>query len=201
VKAQKYNSEAQRILARIGDYRGLTWGLWTAADVAFVNNNSDLAVTTMKEHIARGASSGGFQHEMSASMGTLAHYLAEQGKFKEALQQGREALDMMEELHNDLQACETHAVMATILVDLGPQRLQEAQAHAEASHNIAHRVGAKRVVGLSLLAEAHIALARGDKQLAKTRAEEAGRIFEACRANWYLRRAQDFLEEVRAADS
>jgi len=201
VKAQKYNSEAQRILARIGDYRGLTWGLWTAADVAFVNNNSDLAVTTMKEHIARGASSGGFQHEMSASMGTLAHYLAEQGKFKEALQQGREALDMMEELHNDLQACETHAVMATILVDLGPQRLQEAQAHAEASHNIAHRVGAKRVVGLSLLAEAHIALARGDKLLAKTRAEEAGRIFEACRANWYSRRAQNFLDELQAADS
>ena len=85
-------------------------------------------------------------------------------------------------------------------MDLGPQRLQEAQAHAEASQNIAHRVGAKRVVGCSLLAEARIALARGDKLLAKTRAEEAGRIFEACRANWYLRKAQDFLDEVRAAD-
>jgi hypothetical protein len=91
--------------------------------------------------------------------------------------------------------------MATILVDLGPQRLQEAQAHAEASQNIAHRVGAKRVVGCSLLAEARIALARGDELLAKTRAEEAGRIFKACRANWYLRKAQDFLDEVRAADS
>ena len=91
-------------------------------------------------------------------------------------------------------------MMATILVDLGPQHLQEAQAHAEASHNIAHRVGAKRVVGCSLLAEARIALARGDNLLAKTRAEEAGRIFETCRANWYLRKAQDFLDEVRAAD-
>src|SRR5258708_18617829 len=143
----------------------------------------------------------GFKHEMSAAMGILAFYLAEQGKFEEALQQGREALRKMEELDNGLQACETHAVMATILVNLGPQRLQEARAHAEASQNIAHRVGVKRVVGCSLLAEARIALARGRKLLAKTRAEEAGRIFEACRANWYLRRAQDFLEEGRASDS
>ena len=201
VEALKYNSEAQRIFAKIGDYRGLAWVLWTEADIAFVNSNCDLAVAIMREHNTRAASSGGFQHEMSAAMGILAHYLAEQGKFKEALQQGREALHKMEELGNGLQACETHAVMATILVDLGPQRLQEAQAHAEASQNIAHRVGAKRVVGCSLLAEARIALARGDELLAKTRAEEAGRIFKACRANWYLRKAQDFLDEVRAADS
>jgi hypothetical protein len=201
VEAQKYNSEAQRIFARIGDYRGLSWVLWAEADVAFVNNNSDLAVTSIREHITQAASSGGFQHEMSAAMGILAHYLAEQGKFKDALHQGREALRKMEELDNGLQACETHAVMATILVDLGPQRLQEAQAHAEASQSIAHRVGAKRVLGCGLLAEARIALARGDRLLAKTRAEEAGRIFEACRANWYLRKAQDFLDEVRAADS
>ena len=107
----------------------------------------------------------------------------------------------MEELGNGLQACETHAVMATILVDLGPQRLQEAQAHAETSQTIAHRVGAKRVVGYSLLAEARIALARRDRLLAKTRAEEAGQIFEACRASWYLRRAQNFLDELRAAES
>jgi hypothetical protein len=107
----------------------------------------------------------------------------------------------MEELNNGLQACETHAVMATILVELGPQHLQKAQAHAEASHCIARRVGAKRVVGCSLLAVARTALARGDKLLAKTRAEEAGQIFEACRANWYLRKAQNFLDEVRAADS
>jgi tetratricopeptide (TPR) repeat protein len=200
VEAQKYNSEAQRIFARIGDYRGLAWVLWTEAEVAFFNSNRDLAVTTMREHNRRAASSGGFQHEMSAAMGILAFYLAEQGKLKEALEQGREALHKMEELGNSLQACETHAVMATILVDLGPQHLQEAQAHAEASHNIAHRVGAKRVVGCSLLAEARVALARGDNLLAKTRAEEAARIFEACHANWYLRKAQDFLDEVRAAD-
>src|SRR5262249_35039667 len=106
----------------------------------------------------------------------------------------------MEELNNGLQACETHAAMATILVELGPQHLQEAQAHAEASHDIAHRVGAKRVVGSSLLAAARIALARGDKLLAKTRAEEAKQIFEAGQANWYLRKAQDFLDGVRAAD-
>jgi tetratricopeptide (TPR) repeat protein len=201
LEAQKYNSEAKRIFARIGDYRGLSWVLSTEADVAFANNNSDLAVTSTREHTARGASSGNFQHEMSASMGTLAYFLAEQGKFKEALQQGREALHKMEELNNGLQACETHAVMATILVDLGPQRLQEARAHAEASHNIARRVGAKRIVGCSLLAEARIALARGDRLLAKTRAEQAEQVFEACHANWYLRKAQDFLEEVRAADS
>ena len=201
VEARKYNSEAQRIFARIGDYRGLSWVLGWESDVAFVNNNFDLAVATIRESNARAASSGGFQHEMSAAMGALAYYLAEQGKFKEALQQGREALHKMEELDIGLQACETHAVMATILMYLGPQRLQEAQAHAETSQDIAHRVGAKRVVGCSLLAEARIALARGDKLLAKTRAEEAGRIFEACHANWYLRKAQDFLDEVRAADS
>jgi class 3 adenylate cyclase/tetratricopeptide (TPR) repeat protein len=195
-KAQKYNDEAQRILARIGDYRGLSWVLWMEADVAFVNNNSDLAITRIREHIARAVSSGGFQHELSAQMGTLAYFLAEQGEFEEALQQGREALHKMEELDIGLQACETHAVMATILVDLGPQHLQEAQAHAEASENIAHRVGAKRVVGCSLLAEARIALVRGDRLLAKTRAERARQIFEACRANWYLRKAQNFLEEV-----
>jgi tetratricopeptide (TPR) repeat protein len=200
VEAQKYNSEAQCIFARIGDYRGLSQVLRTEADVAFVNNNSDLAVTSIREHNTRAASSGGFQHEMSAGMGTLTQYLAEQGKFKEALQQGREALHKMEELDNGLQACETHAVMATILVGLGPQHLQEAQTHAEASQKIAHRVGAKRVVGCGLLAEARIALAQSDK-LAKTRAEEARWIFEACRANWYLRKAQDFLNEVRAADS
>jgi len=200
VEAQKYNTEAQRIFARIGDYRGLSWVFFTEADVAFVNNNADLAVTTIREPVARAASSGGFQHEMSAGMGALAFYLAEQGKFKEALQQGREALDKMEELDNGLQACETHAVMATILVDLGPQHLQEAQAHAEASQNIALRVGAKRVVGCGLLAEARIALARGDKLLAKTRAEEAEQIFEACRANWYLHKAQNCLDEVRAED-
>jgi tetratricopeptide (TPR) repeat protein len=199
-QAQKYNSEAQRIFARIGDYRGLAWVLWTEAEVAFVNSNRDLAVATMREHNKRAASSGGFQHEMSAAMGILTFYLAEQGRFKEALQQGREALHKMEELGNGLQACETHAVMATILVDLGPQHLQEAQAHAEASHSIAHRVGAKRVVGCSLLAEARVALARGDNLLAKTHAEEAVRIFETCRANWYLRKAQDFLDEVRAAN-
>ncbi len=200
-KAQKCNSEAQRILARIGDYRGLSWVLWMEADVAFVNNNSDLAITRIREHITRGASSGGFQHEVSAQMGTLAYFLAEQGKFEEALQQGREALHKMEELDIGLQACETHAVMATILMNLGPQRLEEAQAHAEAAQDIAHRVGAKRVVGWGLLAEARIALARGDKLLAKTRAEQARQIFEACRANWFLRKAQNFLEEVRAADS
>jgi hypothetical protein len=90
--------------------------------------------------------------------------------------------------------------MATILVELGPQHLQEAQVHAEASHDIANRVGAKRVVGCSLLAAARIALARGDKLLAKARAEEAKQIFEARRANWYLRKAQDFLDGLRAAD-
>jgi tetratricopeptide (TPR) repeat protein len=201
VKAQKYNTEAQRILARIGDYRGLSWVLFTEADVAFVNNHFDLAVASISEQITRAASSGGFQHEMSAAMGVLAYYLAEQGKFKEALQQGREALDKMEELGNDLQACETHAVMATILVDLGPQHLQEAQAHAEASQNIAHRVGAKRVLGCGLLAEARIALGRGDRLLAKTRAQQAEQVFEACSANWYLRRARNFLDEVQAADS
>jgi class 3 adenylate cyclase/tetratricopeptide (TPR) repeat protein len=201
VEARKYNSEAQRILARIGDYRGLSWVLYIEADVAFVNNNSDLAITSIREHYTRAASSGGFQHEMSAQMGTLAFYLAEQGKFKEALQQGRDALHKMEELDIGLQACETHAVMATILMNLGPQRLEEAQAHAEAAQDIAHRVGAKRVVGCGLLAEARIALARGDKLLAKTRAEQARQIFEACRANWFLRKAQNFLDEVRAADS
>ena len=201
VEAQKYNSEAKRIFARIGDYRGLSWVLFNESDVAFINNNFDLAVTGMREEITRAASSGGFQHEMSANMGNLTFYLAEQGKFKEALQQGREALHKMEELNSGLLACETHAVMATILVYLGPQHLQEAQAHAEASQNIARRVGAKRVLGCGLLAEARIALARGDKLLAKRRAEEAGQILEACRANWYLRRALNFLDEVRAADS
>src|SRR6185437_16748782 len=180
--------EAQRIFARIGDYRGLTWVLGFEAEVAFVNNNSDLAVTITREHNTRASSSGGFHHELSARMGTLVLYLAEQGKFKEALQQGREALHKIEELNNGLEACETHAVMATVLVNLGPQNFQEAQTHAEASHNIALRVGAKRVVGCSLLAEARIALARGDRLLAKTRAEQAGQIFEACRANWYLRK-------------
>src|SRR5262249_2483072 len=121
--------------------------------------------------------------------------------FEEALQQGREALHKMDELGNGLQACETHAVMATILVNLGPERLQEAQAHAEASLDIAHRAGAKREVAWGLLAEARIALVRGDKLLAETRAEKAARIFEACRANWYLRKAQNFLDEVRGADS
>ena len=75
-----------------------------------------------------------------------------------------------------------------------------AQAHAEASQNIAHRVGAKRVVGCSLLVKARIALARGDKLLARTHAEEAGRMFEACRANWYLREAQDYIDEVQTED-
>src|SRR5262249_41598814 len=192
---------AQRILARIGDYRGLSWVLWMEADVAFVNNNSDLAITRIREHIARGVASGGFQHELSAQMGTLPDFLAEQSELEEALQRGREALNKMEELDIGLQACETHAVMATILVELEPQRLQEAQAHAEASQNIARRVGAKRVVGCGLLAEARIALARGDKLSAKTRAEEAGQIFEACRASWFLRKAQSFLDEGRAADS
>jgi hypothetical protein len=173
--------------------------IWEA-DTAFVNNNSDLAVTSIRELITRAASSGGFQHEMSASMGTLTLFLAEQGKFKEALQQGHEALRKMEELDNGLQACETHAVMATILMHFGPQHLQQAQAHAEASQSIAHRVGAKRVVGCGLLAEARIALARGNKLLAKTRAEQAGQIFETCRANWYLRRAQNFLDKARARD-
>ena len=199
-EADNYNSKARRIFERIGDYRGLAWVLWLEADVAFVNSNRDLAVTTMREHNRRAASSGGFQHEMSAAMGILAFYLAEQGELKEALDQGHEALHKMEELGNGLQACETHAVMATILVDLGPQHLQEAQAHAEASHNIAQRVGAKRVVGCSLLAEARVALARGDNLLAKTRAEEAGQIFEACGANWYLSEVQDFLDKVRAAN-
>lgn len=152
-----------------------------------------------EKKIARAASSGGFQHEMAATMGVLANYLAGQGKFEEALQQGREALHKMDELDCGLQACETHAVMATILVDLGPERLQEAQAHAEASQDIARRVGAKRVVGCSLLAQARIALARGDRLSARTRAEEAGQIFKACRARWYLRKAQDFLDELRAA--
>ena len=200
VETEKYNSEAKRIFARIGDYRGLTWVLGFEAEVAFINNNSDLAITTIREHNTRAASSGGFQHEMSARMGTLALCLAEQGKFEEALQQGREALHKMEELNNGLEACDMHAVMATVLVSLGPQRLQEAQAHAEASQNIARRVGAKRVVGCALLAEARIALARGDKPLAKTDAQEAERIFEACRANWYLRKAQNFLDELQAAD-
>jgi tetratricopeptide (TPR) repeat protein len=201
VEAQKYNAEAQRIFARIGDYRGLSWVFFTEADVAFVNNNADLAVTTLREPIARAASSGGFQHEMSAAMGALAFYLAEQGKFKEALQQGREALQKMEELGNGIQACDTHADMATILVHLGPERLHEAQAHAEASQNIAHRIGAKRSVGCGLLAQARIALVRGDKLLAKTRAEQAEQIFEACRATWYLRRAQNFMDELRVEDS
>jgi len=201
VEAQKFNGAAQRIFTRIGDYRGLSWALGFEAEIAFANNNFDLAITTVREHNTRAASSGGFQHEMSARMGSLALFLAEQGKLEEALQQGREALHKIDELNNGLEACETHAVMATILVGLGPQRLQEAQAHAEASHSIAHRVGAKRVVGCSLLAEARIALARGDKLLAKTRAEEARKIFEACRANWYLRKAQDFLDELQAADS
>jgi class 3 adenylate cyclase/tetratricopeptide (TPR) repeat protein len=200
VEAQKFNREAQRIFARIGDYRGLSWVLLTEADVAFVTKNLDLAVSTMRENITRAASSGGFQHEMSAWMGTLVDYLGAQGKFKEALQQGRDALRKMEELNNGLQACETHAAMATILVELGPQHLQEAQVHAEASYDIAHRVGAKRVVGCSLLAAARIALAQGDKQLAKARAEEAKQIFEARQANWYLRKAQDFLDGLRAAD-
>jgi class 3 adenylate cyclase/tetratricopeptide (TPR) repeat protein len=201
VEAQKYNSEAKRIFARIGDYRGLSWVLFNESDVAFINNNFDLAVTGMREEITRAASSGGFQHEMTANMGNLTFYLAEQGKFEEALQQGREALHKMEELNSGLLACETHAVMATILVYLGPLHLQEAQAHAETSQSIALRVGAKRVLGCGLLAEARIALARGDRPLAKTRAQEAGRIFEACRANWFLRKAQDFLDGVRAADS
>ena len=175
VKAQKYNSEAQRILARIGDYRGLSWVLCTESDVALVSNNSDLAVTSISEQITRAASSGGFQHEMSAAMGALAYYLAEQGKFKEALQQGREALHKMEELGNGLQACETHAVVATILVNLGPQRLQEAQAHAEASQNIAHQ-SAPSGCRMRFAGRGAIALARGNRLLARRRAEEAGRI-------------------------
>jgi class 3 adenylate cyclase/tetratricopeptide (TPR) repeat protein len=199
--AHEHNSKAQRIFARTGDYRGLAWVLTFEADLAFANSNCDLAVAVSREQIARGASSGGFQHEMTAGMGLLAHYLAEQGRYKEALQQAREALHKMEELDNGLQACETHAVMASILVDLGPQHLQEAQVHAEASQNIAHRIGAKRVVGCGLLAEARIALAQGDKLLATTRAEEAAHIFEACRANWYLRKAQNFLDGLRVADS
>ena len=51
--AHKYNSEAQRIFARIGDYRGLAWVLWIEADVAFVNNNSDLAVRHAGAQYAR----------------------------------------------------------------------------------------------------------------------------------------------------
>lgn len=201
VEAQRCNSEAQRIFARVGDYRGLAWVLNGDADLAFANNSADLAVAASREQVARGASSGGFQHEMTAWMGNLALFLAEQGKFKEAHEQALEALRKMEELNNGLQACETHAVIATILVSLGPQHLQEAQAHAESSQNIARRVGAKRVVGFGLLAEARIALARGDKPLANMRATEARQIFETCRANWFLRKAQNFLDEVRAADS
>jgi tetratricopeptide (TPR) repeat protein len=200
VEAQKRYSEAQRIFAKVGDYRGLAWALNGESESAFVNDNLDLAVAVSRDQIARGASSGGFQHEMTAWMQHLALFLAEQGKFQEALEQARAALHKMEELNNGLQACETHAVMATILVSLGPQHLQDAQAHAEASQNIARRVGAKRVVGFGLLAEARIALARGDKLLAKRRAEEARKIFEACRANWFLRKAQNFLDETRAAD-
>ncbi|MGE3742139.1 MAG: adenylate/guanylate cyclase domain-containing protein [Geminicoccaceae bacterium] len=200
-EAQKYIGEAQRIFARVGDYRGLAWVLYGESDSAFVNNNIDLAVAVSREQVSRAALSGGFQHEMTATMGNLALFLAEQGKFTEALEQGREALHKMEELSNNLQACETHAVVATILVSLGPRHLQEAQIHAEASQNIARRVGVKRVVGFGLLAEARIALARGDKQLACIRAEEARRIFEACRANWYLRKAQKFLDDIQIADS
>lgn len=201
VEAQRCNSEAQRIFARVGDYRGLAWVLNGDADFAFTNNNADDAAAMSREQIARATSSGGFQHEMTAWMGNLAVFLAEQGKFQEALEQARAALHKMEELNNGLQACETHAVMATILVSLGPQHLQEAQAHAEASQNIARRVGVKRVVGCSMLAEARIALARGDKPLASTRAEEARQIFEACRANWFLSEAQNLLDEVRTVDS
>ena len=198
VEGQKRYGEAQRIFARVGDYRGLAWALLGDVELAIANDNFDLAVAVTRDQIARGASSGGFQHEMTAWMQHLAMFLAEQGKFQDALEEALEALHKMEELNNGLQACETHAVMATILVSLGPQHLQDAQAHAEASQNIAHRVGAKRVVGLGLLAEARIALARGDKSLARTRAEEARQIFEACRVNWSLRKAQSFLEEMRA---
>jgi hypothetical protein len=50
VEAQKYCSKAKGILARIGDYRGLTWLLNTEADIAFVNTNTALAVATMWEN-------------------------------------------------------------------------------------------------------------------------------------------------------
>src|SRR5262249_4146903 len=57
VKVQNYSSEAQLFFAKIGDYRGLSWVLSWKADIAFVNNNFDLAITAVREHNTRAASS------------------------------------------------------------------------------------------------------------------------------------------------
>jgi len=190
---------AQEICERTGDYRGAAWTLYLEAQAAAAEGDFARAFAIQQEHAARGAQSGGFQHEVTASTVLMARYLMAQGSLDEALDHAQSSVRRTEQTHNLLEGCEAQVVTAQILQQLGGERLAQAQTHADRARDLAEQVGAKRIVGEASLVNARIAAAQGDMAAAKQSAEDALRVFDSCGTAWHAAQARSVLKELDAA--
>ena len=183
-------------MRKIGDYRGLTWSTECELSCNLPDHlieNRVVVLSGIEKSIAMAEASGGFRHELAANYAMAGRFCLLLGRNEQAKDMCYRSLEIADPMSNRLESGHAHAVLAEALATGDSPDFELSEAYVQASLSESREAGAKIEEARGLLSASRVAVARGELQLARERAERAREVFSRRGAMTWEREAERFV--------
>jgi tetratricopeptide (TPR) repeat protein len=195
-EASALAERAEDLCKKRGDFRGTAWVKWLWGLLAFLDRKYEKAVEYMQHMIQMGQESGGFQHEVGATLTHSADALVRLGRYQEAFEYCQQSLAISLKTASKVEQGRAYKVLAEIRASEPYRDWGKAEGYLQESLKLLHEAGGKIFEGETHLSGARIARLRNDGS-ARRWADTARDIFARCGAKPYLKEAEELLAVLK----
>jgi len=194
------NERARSVFERVGDFRGRAWAMVMHGFLAEAQQEHETGIELRRQMVTMSRESGGFRHELSATLARQAADELRLGRLPEALEHAQESLRIALAMGNKLEYGYAYMVLAEIHAQEEYRDWARASWYFEESLKAFREVGAQLDVARAYLAGARISLLKADGKAPEL--AQMGRDVAAARgAGPLAEEAEEILAHCRKTQS